>query len=370
MKKKIYSALIGIGLVSLTLGIWGGVTMYKNRQATELIIQARNEERQKAEAESQTAAEEEIGIAPGQKEELTADPRDLNLVPILAQDQLTYKGKNYRRNQYVKAILCMGVDRSDTMTETKELGLAGQSDGIFLIAQDTARHTLKILMIPRDTMTEIPITNKERTLHDTKITQLTMAYAYGDGREGSCENMVESVQKLLCGFTIDQYMAVDTTVVAQLNDAVGGVTVTVPTEGMEKKDPAFVKGNQVTLHGKQAEAFVRYRDTDYHFTALYRMDQQQEYITQYFQAVKAASKTDSQIVVHLFDMIQDYMVADMTKDQYVKIAMDGMEAGSLTSEDFYTVPGVEETTEKYDVYRADRQAAIQIILDLFYRETE
>lgn len=129
----------------------------------------------------------------------------------------------------------MGVDRSDTMTETKELGLAGQSDGIFLIAQDTARHTLKILMIPRDTMTEIPITNKERTLHDTKITQLTMAYAYGDGREGSCENMVESVQKLLCGFTIDQYMAVDTTVVAQLNDAVGGVTVTIPTDGMEKK---------------------------------------------------------------------------------------------------------------------------------------
>lgn len=54
MKKKIYSALIGIGLVSLTLGIWGGVTMYKNLQATELIIQARNEERQKAEAESQT----------------------------------------------------------------------------------------------------------------------------------------------------------------------------------------------------------------------------------------------------------------------------------------------------------------------------
>ena len=136
-------------------------------------------------------------------------------------------------------------------------------------------------------MTEIPITNKERTLHDTKITQLTMAYAYGDGREGSCENMVESVQKLLCGFTIDQYMAVDTTVVAQLNDAVGGVTVTIPTDGMEKKDPAFVKGNQVTLHGKQAEAFVRYRDTDYHFTALYRMDQQQEYITQYFQAVKS-----------------------------------------------------------------------------------
>ena len=72
------------------------------------------------------------------------------------------------------------------------------------------------------------------------------------------------------------------------------------------------------------------------------MDQQQEYITQYFQAVKAASKTDSQIVVHLFDMIQDYMVTDMTKDQYVKIAMDGMEAGSLTSEDFTQFPEPEK----------------------------
>ena len=76
-----------------------------------------------------------------------------------------------------------------------------------------------------------------------------------------------------------------------------------------------------------------YRD----FSALYRMDQQQEYITQYFQAVKAASKTDSQIVAHLFDMIQDYMVTDMTKDQYIKIAMDGMEAGSLTRNRIITI---------------------------------
>ena len=42
-----------------------------------------------------------------------------------------------------------------------------------------------------------------------------------------------------------------------------------------------------------------------------------------FSGSKAASKTDSQIVVHLFDMIQDYMVTDMTKDQYVKDESNG-----------------------------------------------
>lgn len=261
----------------------------------------------------------------------------------------------------------MGVDRADTMTESKEFGSAGQSDGIFLIAQDTVHHSLKILMIPRDTMTEIPITD-ENGAPDTKITQLTIAYAYGDGREGSCENTVQSVEKLLSGFSIDNYLAVDTTVVAKLNDAVGGVTVTIPTDGMEKRDPAFVKGTQVTLHGDQAEAFVRYRDITRDFSALYRMDQQQEYITQYFKAVKEASKTDSQVVTHLFDLIRDYMITDMSKDQYLKIAMDGLDVGSLTGQDFYTVPGTGETTETFDVYRQTAKRLSRSSWNLFYRE--
>lgn len=368
-KGKIQSALIGIAVIGVAVGGYGTWRMYQNRRMVELMIEARNaEENDASQASEAVSYNGDIPIAPGQKEEHTADPRDLNLMPILAENLVTYKGKTYRRNQYVKAILCMGVDRSDTMTESKEFGSAGQSDGIFLIAQDTVHHSLKILMIPRDTMTEVPHSTPDDPVQETMITQLTIAYAFGDGREGSCKNTVESVEKLLSGFSIDQYLAVDTTVIAKLNDAVGGVTVTIPTDGMEQRDPAFVKGIQVTLHGSQAEAFVRYRDINRDNSALYRMDQQQEYITQYFKAIKEASKTDSQIVTKLFDMIQDYMVTDMSKDQYLKIAMDGLDAGNLTAQDFYTVPGTGEVAETHDVYRADRQATIPIILKLFYRE--
>ena len=35
----------------------------------------------------------EIPIAPGQKEEQTADPRDLNLMPVLAENPVIYQGK-------------------------------------------------------------------------------------------------------------------------------------------------------------------------------------------------------------------------------------------------------------------------------------
>lgn len=77
---------------------------------------------------------------------------------------------------------------------------------------------------------------------------------------------------------IEWYMAADTSAIPVLNDEVGGVSVTIGTDGMESRDPALVKGKTVTLKGKQAEIFVRYRDIRIDHSAIYRMDQQQQYI--------------------------------------------------------------------------------------------
>ena len=54
-----------------------------------------------------------------------------------------YQGKSYRRNTYIKAILCMGIDRPGSLEETRTAGVGGQADGIFLVAQDTARDRIK-----------------------------------------------------------------------------------------------------------------------------------------------------------------------------------------------------------------------------------
>ena len=373
---QIRSAVIGAGMIALTLFAGASVRLYQNRKATEAMIAARAEEEIRMNGQGQSSEQGQTneldqGIPTIGTDHLIrpdVDPADVNLQPILASDQVTYQGKQYRRNQYVKAILCMGVDRKDDMKGTRELGEAGQADGIFLIAQDTARNSLKILMIPRDTMTEITFVSPDHSRTWKDITQLTMAFAYGDGETGSCEYVAEAVEGLLAGFSIDHYLATDTTMIATLNDAVGGVEVTIPTAGMEKRDPAFVQGSTVTLKGEQAEAFVRYRDITLSNSALYRMDQQQEYITKYFQAVKTKSREDSQIVPHLFELVQDYMVTDMGKETYMKIAMDALQTGGLTGNDFRTVPGEGMNAGEHDIYRADRNALIPIMLDLFYRE--
>lgn len=355
-------ALVGGCVVGMAVFGWYGVRTYENRRMTEAMIAERNRG---------------YGIGTGSGEDTATGSEHLSAgnlaskgeVPDFSGDFVEWNGISYRRNSYVKAVLCMGVDRSGTMTEQQGFDEAGQVDAIFLIAQDTARDTLKILMIPRDTMTEIGIINPDMTSAGTEIRQLALAYANGDGRESSCENTVKAAEKLLHGFEIDYYLVADTSVISMLNDAVGGVTVTVPTAGMEKKDPAFVQGERITLYGEQAEQFVRYRDIHNDYSAIYRLDQQQEYITGFFKALEVKAGSDSRIVSDLFESVQDYMVTDMGKELYLKLAADALNKGSLEKDDFYTLPGTSITTEVYEEYYADENGIVQMLLNLFYRES-
>lgn len=90
----IRNALIGAAVIGVAVGGWGTYTMYRNRRMTEMMIEARNQERVQQKAENQMPQNiDEIPIAPGQKEEQTADPRDLNLLPVLAENPVTYQGK-------------------------------------------------------------------------------------------------------------------------------------------------------------------------------------------------------------------------------------------------------------------------------------
>lgn len=306
-----------------------------------------------------------------QEEEIASRQYDLAEQPdFLAKNIIEYEGRTYRRNSYVKAILCIGVDRSGGLLEATTTGFGGQADGLFLIAQDTARNTVKILLIPRDTMTPIILTDLSGNVLGKDMQHLTLAYAYGDGKEKSCEYTREAVSDLLGGLVIDHYMAVDTDSISALNDGVGGVPVTIGEPGLGDRDPALKMGETVTLKGKQAETFVRYRDIDKDHSALFRMDRHQQYIQGFFGSLRNKAKSDDGILMELLDTIQDHMVTDMQKDQYMKAALDVLNTQQLGDGDFYTLPGSGVTTARYDEFYADQTAMIPVILELFYREVK
>ncbi len=358
----IAAAVIGTGLA-----VWYGVGMYQQRKDQEAMIAARYETQQENPEETlaEMAKEDQESADSG-----TQTEKEM----LFEENTVFWNGKTYKRNTYVKAVLCMGVDRDGPMTETTLSGDGGQADGIFLLANDTARGSMKILLIPRDSMTEITKTDTSWTeTNGAKLGEvvdhLSLSYAYGDGREKSCEYTKQAVSHLLMGLKIDSYMAADLEIIASLNDEVGGVTVTIPTMGMEQADPEFVFGQTVRLKGEQAERFVRFRDTERDNSAISRMEQQKLYISGFFQAVKEKNRTESNITEHLFEMSQDYMVTDMAKDEYLKLAINALEGEGLTSASFKMAPGTGTATETYDEYYVDQEALVPILLDLFYRET-
>ena len=254
------------------------------------------------------------------------------------------------------------------MHEAKEYGEAGQCDGVFLIAQDTARNQVKLLMIPRDTMTDVLELNPITGVIEPFTDHLSLSYCFGDGMESSCENSRTAVQNLLMNFQIDSYMAIDTTVIAGVNDAVGGVTVTIPTEGMTVSDPAFVYGETITLHGQQAERFVRYRDINIDNSAISRMGQHRQYISGFYKAVREKSRTDSNIINELYDTFHDYMITNMSKDTYLKMALDVLQQGDFDENSMLSLPGYGTSTETFDEYYADKDSVVDIMLSMFYRE--
>ena len=127
-RKKFILLLTAAGIVCTAVFAYVTVRLYEKRKETEALIGARkyvqSEESHRFQSET-----------------------------------IEYQGKTYRRNSYVKAILCMGVDRKGSMLDTTTYTFGGQADGIFVIAQDTTRNTIKILVVPRDSMTEITMTD-------------------------------------------------------------------------------------------------------------------------------------------------------------------------------------------------------------------
>lgn len=146
----------------------------------------------------------------------------------LANGILTWNGKKYRRNTAIRAILCIGVDTKGEMEAQNVAGKGGDADALFLVAQDAAKDEAQIVLIPRNTMTEIEVFDYFGNPIGTETKQLTLAYAFGDGREKSCELTVGALSKLLFGLQIDgyfmKYLGIDALIIGAIASIVLGIS--------------------------------------------------------------------------------------------------------------------------------------------------
>ena len=290
-----------------------------------------------------------------------------------AEDQkkgiLTWNGKKYRRNTAMRAILCMGIDTKGEMASQVVSGKGGDADAIFLIAEDASRDQAQIVLIPRNTMTEIEVFDYFGEPLGTETQQLTLAYAFGDGREESCELTAEALSKLLFGLKIDGYFAVNMDSIPYFNDAVGGVPVTVDDEMVANQYPEdFKMGETVNLTGDLTEKYVRFRDVDEEGSASIRLHRQKGYLKAFIQKAKESQAADKTTITRLVDGIQKLAITNMAKDQYMDMGLallnspDAMEDG-----DFIELSG-KIYQGKFEEFYPDMDELKEIVINLFYKE--
>lgn len=278
-----------------------------------------------------------------------------------------YKDKKYRYNDKVTTILFAGIDKhADEQLGT--FGTAGQADCIIVAALNTETGKYKLMAVSRDTMVDVNVLNPDGSFKGTEKEQVCLAYAYGDGDKGSCENLKKSVSRIMLGIPINAYAAIDLDAIPILNDGVGGVEVNV-IEDLSSRDPALTLGSRVTLYGKQAETFVRARDVngDENQNNL-RMDRQKEYLTGFIKKTLSLTKEDIKTPLRLYNDAIDYTVTDIDASMITYYTSVFLKTGFSADENFVKLPGKTTHGEKYAEYYIDNTALFELILDTYYTE--
>lgn len=290
--------------------------------------------------------------------------------PVVWQEGwVRHDGKIYEYNEDIMTIMVLGIDDMDKVTESTTLTGGGQSDANFLVIINPDEKDIKVLAINRDTMTEIKMYGAgEGGSTPIAYAQLATQHGFGDGKELSCELTRDTISALLYDLPIHGYASINMGAIAELNDAIGGVEVTV-LDDITAKSKNLKKGAEVTLKGMDAFWYVKYRDTNVFESNRGRLARQKQYLTAFTAKLKEAVKKDITLPITIYQQLSPYIVTDLTIDEMVYLAKELLDY-QLNGEVIYTLEGTTEMGEKFEEFYPDKDALKALMIELFYQEVE
>lgn len=271
---------------------------------------------------------------------------------------ITYNGKKYETNAEVKTILFLGVDKEAKADLGQNPGENGQSDSINLLVLNTKEKTGQILQISRDSMVDIDIYDINGEKITTEEGQITLQYAYGDGKEKSCRLTAEKVSELLYGVPVQDYLSLTLDGIAAATDAIGGVTLTNPKD-YTKIDPSFLEGATVTLNGAKAEKYVRSRDQESVEGNNERMERQAQFMQALIKEMQAVESEEYQAV---YQKLEPYMVTNMNAKKLEDLTEYEI------SDDITILPGKVQLKDGHAQYLVDDEKTKELVIKWFYKE--
>lgn len=327
------------------------VTTYSPSKTEEPTFTADSDITDESETETNTSESE------------TTDSTDEEETTSTDEDETTETTKSgsssskttYKMRQDMELILIMGVDDVENTGSTSTAINASQADVLYVLALDHKNKTYQTLQINRDTMTKVQAYAPNGKKSEVANMQICLAHSYGKTDKARCLNTVDAVSRLIYKLPIKHYAALNMSSISVLNDQVGGVTVTVPA-GLEKADPAFVEGKTITLHGNQAELFVRSRrilTNDYNS---FRMQRQEIFLKAWKKQALSKLNNDSGFAAKLILALSKYNTSDMSANSLSDLAnklKNYKDLGTLTPSGKYYEAGNGRNFREFHVNKND-----------------
>lgn len=241
-------------------------------------------------------------------------------------------------------ILLCGVD-----------GKHENADTIVLASFNTEKKTLKLLSIPRDTMS-----NEDRAIQKINA-------SYSVDHEGNIEQTIHEVE-MVTGLPIDRYAITTFEGFEKAIDAIGGVEMYVPDD-LQYSDPYqdleidLKKGEQV-LDGEHALQFVRYR-AGYATGDIGRIGAQQLFFEALGNELLSASIITK--IPALAKVVSEEMETDLTVSEmlwFFKQAQ-GMSSDSI---EMFILPGTAEYVDGLSYYIPSESGIIELINSEFMED--
>ncbi|MED0965501.1 LCP family protein [Bacillus paramycoides] len=233
------------------------------------------------------------------------------------------------------SVLIMGVDESDV--RGKEYGEAIRTDALLLATFNKDSKTVKLLSIPRDTYTYIPVEKKKD--------KITHAHAFGstkNGKDGGPQASIDAVENLM-NVPVDYFVKFNFKSFIKIVDDLGGIEVDVPVEFTEQDsndnaEAIHLKKGVQKLNGEEALALARTRHIDSDAMRGQRQQLVIEAILKKLTSVGSVTK-----VGNIIDDINGQFVTNLTFDDmlsFYKYGSDStIEKLQIQGEDCYMAKG-------------------------------
>ncbi len=243
-----------------------------------------------------------------------------------------------------------------------------RTDNIMVVAFDANKHTVNIMNIPRDTMSNVNKTGANK--------KINAAYAKG------IEQTKKQIAQVM-GFIPDKYIVVDFSGIADIVNVIGGVDYEIPFP-MMYSDPTqdleihFPYAGMQHLDGEQVVEFLRWRKNGPGYTQLVpdeylngdetRIAKQQEFLV--YLAKQILTPANAFKFKDIADAVFNNVKTDITAGEMIWLAGQAFKIDTATGINMFTLPGYSSmstagTSTSLSFYFVNESEALSLINQYF-----